>query len=636
VRLYLFLFLLYSLFYSGRFYASDEVIIGRLSQSIVEHFSLRFPPTYGRTDSPYGLLNSIIGIPPYLFWRLFGNSSGGFPSWNVFAFANLLLTPFVSLIILHYLLKIFSLPLKTSFWLSLVFGSSSLFFPYAKTFFTEPLCTILVLLTVYYAILCWRTEEKRHYFLTGLFFALTAHTRLFALLYLLPVVFYLPLRRKRIFYFFLPVSVALLLVGIFNFLMRGSPLRSGYETSIFSGHILSGLYGLLVSPGRGLLLYNPWSVVSFVALPWFLRKWKREGGLFLAIFLTALLSHSAFWTWHGGWTIGTRFLMPVTPLIFFFIIPLFIGDSEEMQVFKSVAILLFAVGFLLQISLSLVNLLDYNNELYGLVDREENRLLYIPQTSGLAGLTHLLRDFRIDQYLFTFPKVRLPLFGLFVSQLLVLIFLVRGIFRHFPLRVSRLEFSRIKPMLLIFVFMLASYIVVILLSGTRGLELRVDNSKRVFMDRWIRWELPPEKSPKEFHWRGYLETPSEGRFVFYLKVLGTYDVRLGDEEHFFHNERHIPQHLPRREKELSFGYHPIEIRYCPYPGEGTVFYLYWTVPGEARYIEPVSPQYLWSHLPSARERFFTKIRRHLWLLYLPIFLSFLFLHIQRRGKIGED
>ncbi len=86
-----------------------------------------------------------------------------------------------------------------------------------------------------------------------------------------------------------------------------------------------GLAGLLVSPSRGLFIFSPLFVLSFVALvPIFDLRSDRFATLRpLAIAALGLIAIAAKWfDWWGGWTYGYRPLVDVTPLLALMLVPL--------------------------------------------------------------------------------------------------------------------------------------------------------------------------------------------------------------------------------------------------------------------------------------------------------------------------
>jgi hypothetical protein len=127
---------------------------------------------------------------------------------------------------------------------------------------------------------------------------------------------------------FRPTRILALLAGAaigiapllaYNDLAFGSPLEQGYGIKTFATPIQTGLYGLLLSPSRGLLVYTPYVIFAFVAL---LRAWRWPGevagrlrGLSLA-WLAALVLYAMYSEWWGGRVFGSRFLDDFAPVLF--------------------------------------------------------------------------------------------------------------------------------------------------------------------------------------------------------------------------------------------------------------------------------------------------------------------------------
>jgi len=93
------------------------------------------------------------------------------------------------------------------------------------------------------------------------------------------------------------------------------------QNGLFSGNILSGLTGLLISPSRGLFIYSPIFIFSFIFLFYALFSKKiRVIYKYLAISVFALvLVYSKFVAWWGGWTFGYRFLIELLPMLIIFL-----------------------------------------------------------------------------------------------------------------------------------------------------------------------------------------------------------------------------------------------------------------------------------------------------------------------------
>jgi hypothetical protein len=92
---------------------------------------------------------------------------------------------------------------------------------------------------------------------------------------------------------------------------------------------LQAFRGLLVSPGRGLLVYFPLALASIWALAR-IRHTQPRLVIFVAASVTSLIAIYSCWPeWHGGWCLGPRFLEPLVP---FLVLPLgFVIDDAAID-----------------------------------------------------------------------------------------------------------------------------------------------------------------------------------------------------------------------------------------------------------------------------------------------------------------
>ncbi|MDQ3702352.1 MAG: hypothetical protein M3442_15745, partial [Chloroflexota bacterium] len=116
--------------------------------------------------------------------------------------------------------------------------------------------------------------------------------------------------------FLLPPTVAA--VGVLLVTGRAPALWSGWRQGLASGwldfSVWEGLYGLLVSPGKGLFFYAPPLLLSLAALPWFVRRHGGASFVLVAAPLLYLLVYGSKGVWHGGgW--GPRYLVAALPLM---------------------------------------------------------------------------------------------------------------------------------------------------------------------------------------------------------------------------------------------------------------------------------------------------------------------------------
>ena len=117
------------------------------------------------------------------------------------------------------------------------------------------------------------------------------------------------------------------LVLVYNTIYNGSPLVFGYQDGVTQDILapqLEGLAGLLISPSRGLLIYSPFLILSFLS---FGLIQKEQAKLFYQfcglVFILFIVSLSMWRYWDGGWGFGTRMLTDALPYACLLLIPAF-------------------------------------------------------------------------------------------------------------------------------------------------------------------------------------------------------------------------------------------------------------------------------------------------------------------------
>ncbi len=122
-----------------------------------------------------------------------------------------------------------------------------------------------------------------------------------------------------------------LLLGLYHQIAFGSPFALGYQfvaLPFFREKMASGLFGigapdpvvamkLLFGFWRGLLPASPVLAAALVGLGLLLRRPERrmDAAAALVVFLYYWLLNAGYSTWHGGWAIGPRHLVPVIPFL---------------------------------------------------------------------------------------------------------------------------------------------------------------------------------------------------------------------------------------------------------------------------------------------------------------------------------
>jgi hypothetical protein len=173
-------------------------------------------------------------------------------------------------------------------------------------------------------------EGVRYAGYAGFALAMAVNCRPVNILIALPIGLYmLQTRRHHCIPFLLATLPPFFMFAAYNTRYFGSPFTTGFvasafspasflraSSSIFSTPLLEGLMGILLSPGRGLLIYSPVFVVSCIGMA---MSWREPGQLLLkylslAPFLTVIVA--AKWVnWWGGHSYGPRLMADVTPIL---------------------------------------------------------------------------------------------------------------------------------------------------------------------------------------------------------------------------------------------------------------------------------------------------------------------------------
>lgn len=241
---------------------------------------------------------------------------------------------------------------RTGAMLGLLFGLCTIAWPYATQFFGEPLSAFSLLLC-FYGLLCWlRTGNVLWAMVAGTGAGLavatvTAHAVAVGVLvaYALAGAWQGHRQGARLgaglgagagawmsalLAFVLPLVLAGGLLLWYNEMRFGDPFNTGYhfgEGEGFSTPIWEGLWGLLVSPYRGLFWYTPLFIASVASLPGFARRHRLEAWATIGMSVALLLLYSLWWMWWAGFAWGPRFLVPLTPFWVLWLAP-WVSDTQ--------------------------------------------------------------------------------------------------------------------------------------------------------------------------------------------------------------------------------------------------------------------------------------------------------------------
>jgi hypothetical protein len=195
------------------------------------------------------------------------------------------------------------------------------------------------------------------------------------------------------------------LVLFHNWVKTGSPLRTGWypgQRGVFSGDLWAGVFGLWLSPGKGLLWYAPPLFLALLGLRRSFARWPAETALALGIAATVTGFSAKYQVWHGGFCWGPRYLVPIVPLVLLLAVPGVEAVTEQAaRARKALWGGLCAVGLFVQL-LGCALYWDHHSRVLLLVRQQaeipsawsEDHLpfgYYVPQFSPLVGHAWLVR-----------------------------------------------------------------------------------------------------------------------------------------------------------------------------------------------------------------------------------------------------
>jgi hypothetical protein len=289
----------------------------------------------GHIVSAYPPWAAVLALPVYLLPVLGGLAP---QSHLLLELEKLSATLIMSVSVVIFFLALRRLTRRNIAWVIAVvyaFGTSS-FSTSSQAQFQHGSSQLFLALTLYWLIR--GLEEPRWSAYAGFALAVGIICRPVNGLIALPILAYmLQERRDQLMGFLLAALPPLLLFMAYNIHYFGSAFTTGFiaravSPSSFwkeSAHLLStplfeGVIGVVASPGRGLLIYSPVFVFSFIGMA---MVWRESGHvllnyLSLAPFLYIIIT--AKWVaWWGGHSYGPRLLADITPILCLYLFPPF-------------------------------------------------------------------------------------------------------------------------------------------------------------------------------------------------------------------------------------------------------------------------------------------------------------------------
>jgi hypothetical protein len=373
------------------------------------------------------------------------------------AIYNVLVSAF-GVFVFWKILLLLTKSIPSSFLVSVIYAFATHVWPYSGTFFSEPLATLMVLLSFLYLLksdeVSVETQGLRGYrpvFWSGILMGLAIVAHITAALYAPFFAFYFfwkseshrsgfwqRVERAAVYSF--GVFILVFILGWFNFYRFGSFFETGRTISAISGEIfgygvtvfpLQGLFGLLFGAGKGIVFFMPVLVLS--SFLW--RSFFKEDRMLFWVVFAAVAFRVLFIAsrsdWHAGFCIGARYLVMAIP---FFLIPLaFWLKNHEATKFNRAFGLISAAGFLFAVEqfyfclaevFTFLQILKFRERYFG-IDVFNNDLLYLNwKYSPLTNYDQM----RISPFFLRYSGLsfgKLMLFGTILIAILFAIFFVR-------------------------------------------------------------------------------------------------------------------------------------------------------------------------------------------------------------------
>lgn len=290
--------------------------------------------------------------PQYVWWR----NSLGHDETFVFLFFGPMITA-LSVCTFFKIVRIYGYNIKTSVFLSFLYGFSTIAWAYSTTGFNNIEGVLLILVSFLFFKRFKETNNSLDLVICGLSlgfgYLVRSDSVLFAIVLFVYLIFGIINRNVKIRKFVCYIIPLIIFSAVQVIVDR---LRFGAESKFSSSSIGAvssgfhtypfqmGLFGLLFSPGAGIFIFSPILFTTLISFIDFFKKNKHDCILFLSYFALLLIFYGTISEWHGFVSWSARYMLPI---ISFLLIPL--GSTIEKRKSKTLlisVILLCAIGVL--------------------------------------------------------------------------------------------------------------------------------------------------------------------------------------------------------------------------------------------------------------------------------------------------
>ncbi|HLY28986.1 MAG TPA: glycosyltransferase family 39 protein [Aggregatilineales bacterium] len=380
---------LYALTYRGNIDVIDEAMMMGVTSQVAQAQTIQINAIYpallpwgAPADDPSGPIyskyapgQSLLALPLFALGNLIpvhtlktlnGQPFVPLAPFFVALLLNLLATLLTALAIFR-IVPLWGYSRRTAALTCILYGATTLAWPYAKTFYSEPTTACALVWMVYFAIRCHQGRQRheanaiRDGLLAGGALGLAILLRTTSVIFIPLLILYLLPDRWAMSATFPGIGIGGLLTVAYNYVRFGSLAESGYEPG-FGRAPWEAWLGFLISPSRSLFLFNPVLLLAIPGAWWLAKRARRDVLLIAALILAQVGIYGAWWAWDGGQSLGPRFLIPAIPLAALLVAPVI-----ERPRWRPILIALAVVGFAVQV---LSNLANPNDVFYETVNRQ--------------------------------------------------------------------------------------------------------------------------------------------------------------------------------------------------------------------------------------------------------------------------
>jgi hypothetical protein len=350
-----------------------------------------FNPRNGQWYSKYGVMNSLMALPPMKLEQLLTGRfprEGEFPNLLIFNLYNILL----SLVVCALLYRIAGWYTQRP-WVRVVYVLSTFYatyFWYYQRAQTSEIVQVLDFTAAFYFLMIYlrasrssqgQPDEKCRLalLLAWLFVAALLFTRiLFGLL--IPTIWLAVVyasgalekeqRRQALWrqipWLLLPVLLMITALAWINQVKFGSPWLTGYHQWRAADHLPSGrwqdgIWGILFDPQGSMLLHFPILIFSLLGLREFHRRYKLDTVVIFLLPSVLLLVLTKTPMWRGEWSYGPRlviFMLPVLALPFLLYVEWLAAAPRHRVKWTLIAVTAMGLGYSTYLQFQ-VNRLEY-------------------------------------------------------------------------------------------------------------------------------------------------------------------------------------------------------------------------------------------------------------------------------------